>query len=45
MPNRRKRDRMKTIELPVRTDDRYGLVSITDEVKDAVRESGVEDGF
>ncbi len=36
---------MKTIELPVRTDDRYGLVSITDEVKDAVRESGVEDGF
>jgi secondary thiamine-phosphate synthase enzyme len=36
---------MKTIELPVRTDDRYGLVSITDEVKDAVRESGVEDGL
>ncbi len=36
---------MKTIELPVRTDDRYGLVSITDEVKDAVRESGIEDGL
>ncbi len=33
------------MELPVRTDDRYGLVSITDEVKDAVRESGVEDGL
>lgn len=36
---------MKIIELPVRTDERYRLVSITDEVKDAVRESGVEDGF
>lgn len=36
---------MKTIEIPVRTDDRYQLVTITDEVKDAVRESGVDEGI
>lgn len=36
---------MRTIEVPVRTEERYQLISISDEVKDAVRESGVEEGF
>lgn len=36
---------MKVIEVPVRTEERYQLVSISDEVKDAVRESGVEEGL
>ena len=35
---------MNVTELPVRTDERYAFVSITREVKRAVRESGVEDG-
>lgn len=36
---------MKVIEVPVRTEERYQLVSISDKVKDAVRESGVEEGL
>ena len=36
---------MKITDIPVETDDRYQLVSITEEVKCAVREAGVEDGF
>ena len=35
---------MNVTDLPVRTDERYAFVSITREVKRAVRESGVEDG-
>ncbi len=41
-------DRGATVEVrefPVRTDERYQFVSITDEVKRAVRESEVEDGI
>lgn len=36
---------MKITEIPVETDERYQLVSITDEVKRAVREAGVEGGM
>lgn len=36
---------MKTSEIHVRTNDRYELVSITDEVKQAVRGIGVEGGL
>ncbi len=35
---------MKTSDIQVRTNDRYEFVSITDEVKRAVRESGVDEG-
>ena len=35
---------MKTGDIQVRTNDRYEFVSITDEVKRAVRESGVDEG-
>ena len=35
---------MKVIDVPVSTQDRYQLVSITEEVKDAVRESGIDEG-
>jgi secondary thiamine-phosphate synthase enzyme len=35
---------MKTSDIQVRTNDRYEFVSITDEVKRAVSESGVEEG-
>lgn len=36
---------MRTTEIPIETNDRYQLVSITDEVKRAVRDAGVEEGF
>ena len=36
---------MKTSEISVSTDERYQLVSITDEVEKAVREAGVEEGL
>ncbi|MEJ7842523.1 MAG: secondary thiamine-phosphate synthase enzyme YjbQ [Rubrobacter sp.] len=36
---------MKTVDIPVDTNERYQLVSITDEVKNAVRGMGVEDGI
>lgn len=36
---------MRIIDVQVRTNERYEFVSITDEVKKAVRESGVEEGF
>ena len=36
---------MKVKDIPVETGERYQLVSITGEVRDAVRESGVEEGF
>ena len=36
---------MNVSELPVRTDERYQFVSITREVKRAVREAGVGDGI
>ena len=36
---------MRVTEVPVQTSDRYALVSITDDIKQAVRESGVEEGF
>ena len=35
---------MKIVDLRVETDHRYQLVSITGEVKEAVREAGVEEG-
>jgi secondary thiamine-phosphate synthase enzyme len=35
---------MKTSEISVRTGERYEFVSITDEVRRAVREAGVEEG-
>src|SRR5918912_3615296 len=35
---------MKVHEIPVRTGERYEFVSITDEVRRAVREAGVEEG-
>ncbi len=35
---------MKVSDVRVRTDDRYEFISITDEVKKAVRESGVQEG-
>ena len=35
---------MKVQEIPVSTDERYQLVSITDEVRKVVREAGVEEG-
>ncbi len=35
---------MNVSELPVRTDERYAFVSITDEVKRAVRDAGLQDG-
>ena len=35
---------MKVIDVPVSTEDRYQLVSITGEVKDAVREAGIQEG-
>ncbi len=36
---------MKTSDIQVRTNDRYEFVTITDQVKEAVREAGIEDGF
>jgi secondary thiamine-phosphate synthase enzyme len=36
---------MKVKDVEVRTSERYEFVSITEEVKRAVRESGVEEGF
>jgi len=36
---------MKLRDVHVQTNDRYEFVSITDEVKKAVREAGVEEGF
>lgn len=36
---------MKVRSIDVRTKERYEFVSITDEVKRAVQESGVEEGF
>jgi len=36
---------MKIIGIPVETGERYELVSITDEVKRAVREAGVDEGI
>ncbi|MEJ7872700.1 MAG: YjbQ family protein, partial [Rubrobacteraceae bacterium] len=35
---------MKTSDIQVRTNDRYEFVSITAEVKKAVRESGIDEG-
>jgi secondary thiamine-phosphate synthase enzyme len=35
---------MKTTDITVRTNDRYEFVSITEEVKKAARESGVNEG-
>ena len=35
---------MKTSDIEVRTNDRYEFVSITAEVKKAVRESGMDEG-
>jgi secondary thiamine-phosphate synthase enzyme len=36
---------MKIAEIPVSTQERYQLVSITEEVKDAVRAAGVDEGI
>ena len=36
---------MKIQDIPVQTDERYQLVSLTDEVKGAVRDAGVDDGI
>ena len=36
---------MKTSDVQVSTNDRYEFVTITGEVQNVVRESGVEDGF
>jgi secondary thiamine-phosphate synthase enzyme len=36
---------MKVIDIPVETHERYQLVSITDEVKRAVRDAGVDEGI
>ena len=36
---------MKVIDVPVSTEERYQLVSITGEVKDAVRAAGVDEGI
>ena len=36
---------MKIIDIPVETHERYQLVSITDEVKRAVRDAGVDEGI
>jgi secondary thiamine-phosphate synthase enzyme len=36
---------MKISEIPVETGERYELVSITDEVKKAVREAGIDEGI
>ena len=36
---------MKTTDISVRTSERYEFVSITDEVRKAVREAGVEEGI
>jgi secondary thiamine-phosphate synthase enzyme len=36
---------MKIVDVPVRTSGRYELVSITDEIKRAVREAGVNEGI
>ena len=36
---------MKISDIPVETGERYELVSITDEVKQAVRDAGVDEGL
>ena len=36
---------MHALEIPVNTDERYQLVSITEKVKDAVRAAGVDEGI
>ncbi len=36
---------MKVTDIGVSTEDRYELISITDEVRRAVRDSGVDEGF
>jgi secondary thiamine-phosphate synthase enzyme len=41
----RERDYVKTSDISVQTNDRYEFVSITGEVRRAVREAGVEEGF
>jgi secondary thiamine-phosphate synthase enzyme len=41
----RKESRVKVTDVPVGTQERYQLVSITDEVKDAVRAAGVDEGI
>ena len=36
---------MKTSDIEVSTNDRYEFVTITDDVKSAVRKAGIEEGF
>jgi secondary thiamine-phosphate synthase enzyme len=36
---------MKVIEIPVRTSARYEFVSITEEVRNSVREAGIQEGI
>ncbi|MGB3633195.1 MAG: secondary thiamine-phosphate synthase enzyme YjbQ [Rubrobacteraceae bacterium] len=36
---------MKTSDIQVRTNERYEFVTITEDVKNAVREAGIEEGF
>ena len=36
---------MKVAEIPVETNERYELVSITDEVRRTVREAGIDEGL
>ena len=36
---------MKISDIPVETGERYELVSITDEVRQAVRDAGVDEGL
>src|ERR671920_1855902 len=36
---------MKIVEIPVETGERYELVSITDQVRQAVRDAGVDEGM
>ncbi len=36
---------MQTTEIPVSTQERYQLVSITEEIRNAVREAGVSEGI
>jgi secondary thiamine-phosphate synthase enzyme len=36
---------MKIQDIPVETNERYQMVSITDEVESAVRDAGVDEGF
>ncbi len=36
---------MKTSDIQVRTNNRYEFITITDDIKEAVRGAGIEDGF